>query len=60
LTKPVVDEELGKYAQLLLAKKAFNKVHITRSVKLHYEQYLQDKRAISSDTIRAACPMTTA
>lgn len=60
LKKPVVDEELGKYAQLLLAKKAFNKVHITRSVKLHYEQYLQDKRAISSDTIRAACPMTTA
>lgn len=60
LKKPVVDEEFEKYAQLLLAKKAFNKVHITRSVKLHYEQYLEDKRAISSDTIRTVCPMTTA
>jgi serine/threonine protein kinase len=60
LKKPVVDEEFEKYAQLLQAKKAFNKIHVTRSVKLHYKQYLGDKRAISSDTIRAACPMTTA
>jgi tRNA A-37 threonylcarbamoyl transferase component Bud32 len=55
LKKTIVDEEFEKYTESLVQKKSFEKIQITRVVKLHYQQYLDDKKTVNGSILRTAC-----